>query len=217
MVRKKPFKIIPVFISELVIILAVFSLSFSFSFAQVNEISFGVNASQNQNTGTLSSTIHRLFCPTSFNLADFAFDLRINTGTQSLGFYLDNIWYATTSVSTVRTWYYLNNLNVPCNKGYIDFKVVSPVNYYSQQTTYSSSVNATTSNVYVVNQTSGLYNTFYANFVLPLTLATSTMGSATTTIITENDQLLNFFLLFSIAFMLVVGIVLLFRPFYVRK
>lgn len=217
MVRKKPFKIIPVFISELVIILAVFSLSFSFSFADIGQVSFtNPDSSGSVDTTTPSGTVYQINCPSAYNLNEFSFITRINTGSQSVGFYINDVWYATNTISTAYTWFKLSSLNIPCNPK-PSFKLISPVSYYERESLYTLGVNATTSEVFVFSTSTSEYHPFVLKLSLPLTLATSSMGSATTTIITENDQLLNFFLLFSIAFMLIVGIVLLFRPFYVRK
>jgi len=58
---------------------------------------------------------------------------------------------------------------------------------------------------------------FYSLPTINVTSGTSSSMSATTTVITTNDQLIQFFILFCFMFMMIFGIIMLVKPFYVRK
>jgi len=140
-----------------------FALAFllvpSFSFAAVGDVKISDNVVASTNTGTPSGTVHRIYCPSDYTLVRFGWQTRVNTGSQSLGFYFNGTHNATTTVTSVNTWYYFT-MNIPCTAGYVDMTVISPVNYYSVQTAYTAGASAEVPDVKVENLTTGLYNLY---------------------------------------------------------
>lgn len=188
------------------------------TYAQIGTIDFSMPTGNTINTGTVPGTVHRIFCPTYFTLDTFGLHTRASAGSVTFGFYFDGIHKASSTVTTTQSWFY-QTVGLPCNKGYIDLQIYTSnnSNYYSYQPTYAIA-NATTSGTYVQNQTSSLYNTFYTKFSLPLTTGSgSTSSVATTTVITGNDQLINFVLLYVIFAITLIGIIFILKPLYVRK
>lgn len=196
----------------IVAIIIGFLASYGIASADIGDIDFTLVQSNTNNTGTVPGTIHRLYCPTYFTLERFGFHTRTNTGSVTFGFYFDGQHKASTTVTTTQSWFY-TDVGLPCNKGYVDMQIFTSngSNYYSYQPTYLIP-NATTSGTYVQNQTSSLYNTFYAKFSLPLNITNSSSSDSmgTTTIVSQNDPLISFALIYFIfiaTLIVVVGVV----------
>jgi len=150
----------------------------SLSFGAVGDVNISDNVVSSTNTATPSGTVHRIHCPSDYNLVRFGWQTRVNTGSQSIGFYFNGTHNATTTVTSTNTWYYFT-MNIPCTSGYVDMTVISPVNYYSNQTVYTAGASAEVPYVKVQNTTTGLYNVY--------NLTLNKASSASTTYVPVNQ------------------------------
>jgi len=145
----------------------------SLSFGAVGDVKISDNIVGSTNTGTVSGTVHRIYCPSDYNLVRFGWQTRLNTGSGSFGFYFNGVHNSTTTVNSTPTWYYFT-MNEPCTGGYVDMTIISPANYYSYQTVYTAGTGAEVPDVKVENRTTSLYNLYN------LTLNKASSGGQTT-------------------------------------
>lgn len=209
------------YIKTLIVFLVALTIGVFNVQADIGEVKIAQNNFSSQNTGTVSGTDYKIYCPSEYNIVRFGWQGKINSSTQTLGYYFNNLWHSSSTLSTTQTWKFFT-LNIPCDEvNGVPFEIISPVNYYSYSATYSIGTSWELPQVYVANITSGTYNSFLLELKLPLTqgnASSSSMGSATTTILSSNDGIISFTALYIVFFITITLGLLLFIPFfYVRK
>lgn len=160
-----------------------------------------------------------LNCVIGQQLTTFSLYTRSSSGSRTLTLLVDSATTSAQNTNTTPAWVQWTGINKPCLDGTLDIRFVpSAVNfyiYYNQPNDYGdyalfSDIIGGGNRLITSRQT----------YTLPLTSGTGSATSsavATTTVISYNDQLINFTLLFVIVYMVLFGIIFLLKPFYARK
>jgi len=186
------------------------------SFAAFGDVSIQENDSSPTTLTTATSSASFVYsCVPGTRMETFEFYTRSGASTRTLVLNVDGIPHGTSTINTTPAWYSYTGINTMCTDGNFTITfTLSGSTYYI----YGTQGDNLGDYKMVYNPSGTAYGALHkATFTLPLTVSTSTMAAATTTVITENDQLLNFFLLMCIVYMVLFGVVYLLRPFYARK
>lgn len=163
-----------------------------------------------------STTPFELSCVPGQMLETFGFYTRSFSGTRNLGLSIDGVAKSTTTITTTPAYASYTDVDTLCLDGSWDVKFTP-----SASTFYVYGTQGDTQGDYVLlyTGTGATYGARYtATFSLPLTVSTSTnMGSATTTVLTQNDALLSFALLYFVFVLTIVLFVGVLYPIYARK
>jgi len=185
------------------------------SFAAFGDVSIQENdASPTTITTATSSASFVYSCVPGTRMETLDYYTRSGASSRTLVLNVDGVPHGTSTINTTPAWYSYTGINTLCTDG--DFTItftLSGSTYY----VYGTQGDYLGNYKMVYNPSGTAYGALHrATFTLPITISTSTM-SATTTVITENDQLINFFVLFVVVYMVLFGIVMLLKPFYARK